>query len=272
MDAVEVLRSGSLQDAFALVKENVRKAPRDSRLRTFLFQLFCISGEWERAVNQLTVIGQIDSLALPMVTTYKSAIRCEMLRARVFAGQALPTVFGKPYAWMSHLIEANRMLSQGHPDQAATLRDMAFEEAPTVSGKADGQEFEWIADADARLGPVIEAVIEGRYFWIPLQRIKRLTIEAPVDLRDKVWMPAHFLWTNEGNAVGFIPTRYPGSESAGDDSLALSSRTEWREQGDWYLGLGQRMFATDTNEIAVMDVRKLELNTTADPDPVATDG
>lgn len=272
MDAIELLRSGSLQDTFATVKEQVRKAPREARLRVFLFQLFCISGEWERAVNQLTVLGELDPLAMPMVTTYKAAIRCELLRARVFAGTATPTIFGKPAAWISHLLEANRLLGTGHPGEAAQMRDLAFEEAPATSGKADGQEFAWIADADPRLGPVLEAIVEGKYYWVPLTRVKRITVEPPVDLRDKVWLPVHFEWTNKGEVVGFIPTRYPGSESAGEDTLALSHKTEWREQGDWFLGLGQRMLATDVAEIALMDLRKLELDTSDEPEAAANDG
>ena len=65
----------------------MRQAPRDARLRTFLFQLFCLFGEWDRAVIQLTAAAELDPLALPMAQTYRAAIRCEMLRAKVFAGE-----------------------------------------------------------------------------------------------------------------------------------------------------------------------------------------
>jgi len=141
----------------------------------------------------------------------------------------------------------------------AILRDAAFEQAPTTSGSHDGVAFEWIADADPRLGPLLEAIVEGKYYWVPFASIRRIDIEKPADLRDQVWMPAQFTWTNGGEAYGFIPTRYPGSAAAADPTLALSRRTEWREEGDWYLGLGQRMLATDAGEIALMDLRRLDL-------------
>jgi type VI secretion system protein ImpE len=78
-------------------------------------------------------------------------------------------------------------------------------------------------------------------------------------------MPARFVWANGGEAFGFLPTRYPGSQAAEDPALALSGRTEWRERGTWQLGLGQRMLATDGGEFAVMDVRRIELAEVAEP-------
>jgi type VI secretion system protein ImpE len=258
MDAREMLRSGDPGAALSLLKEEVRRAPRDPRLRTFLFQLFCIGGDWDRALTQLTVASELDPLALPMAQTYRAAIRCEILRERVFAGVRSPTVFGEPEPWMSLLIEANRRLAAGADEDAAGLRDDAFEQAQTVAGTIDGRPFEWIADADQRLGPMLEAIVDGNYWWVPFHRLQRVVIEAPADLRDQVWMPANFTWANGGQSVGFVPTRYPGSESA-EPGLALARRTEWREQGDWSLGLGQRMLATDAEEVSLMDLRRLEI-------------
>lgn len=257
MDARDILRSGDPRAALEALKQEVRRAPRDARLRTFLFQLFCIFGEWERALNQLAVAAELDSAAVPMAQTYRATIRCEMLRERVFAGRRTPTVFGDPEPWIPLLIEANRLLAGGHGDHAARLRDDAFEQAPGAAGTIDDRPFEWIADADPRLGPVLEAIIDGKYYWVPFGRLRRLTIDAPADLRDQVWMPAQFVWTNGGDAVGFVPTRYPGSAAA-DAPLALARRTEWQGDGEWLLGLGQRMLATDAEEAALMDVRRVE--------------
>jgi type VI secretion system protein ImpE len=253
------LRSGEARAALEQLKQDVRKAPRDARLRTFLFQLFCVFGEWERAVTQLTVVAELDPGALPMVQAYRAAIRCEILRGKIFAGERTPTVFGDPEPWMSLLIEANRLLAAGRAGEAAGLREAAFEQAPAVGGTIDGEAFEWIADADPRLGPMLEALVDGKYYWVPFHRLRSLDIEAPADLRDQVWMPAHFVWTNGGDSVGFVPTRYLGSDAA-DPELALSRRTEWQEHDDdWFLGLGQRMLATDAGEHAVMDVRSIVL-------------
>jgi type VI secretion system protein ImpE len=258
-DARETLRSGDARAALEQLKQEVRRAPRDVRLRVFLFQLFCVVGEWERAVMQLTAAAQLDPTTLPMAQAYRMAIRCEVTRTKVFAGSRSPTIFGEPEPWMSLLVEAVRVLAAGQETEAAGLRDAAFEQAPAASGSIDGAPFEWIADADPRLGPVLEAMVDGKYYWVPFYRLRTLEIEPPADLRDKVWLPARFVWANGGDALGFLPTRYPGSEAAADPALALAGRTEWRKQGDWSLGLGQRMLATDTGEFALMDVRRIDV-------------
>ena len=269
MDSLASLRDGDLQAALAHVKQDVRNAPREARHRIFLFQLFCVSGEWDRAITQLTVASELDPLAIPMMQAYQAAIRCEMLRARVFAGARSPTVFGDPQPWMSLLIEANRRLAAGADAEAAGLRDSAFEAAEAASGAIDGHDFEWLADADPRLGPMLEAIIDGRYFWVPFGRLSAVSIEPPADLRDQVWLPAEFTWTNGGQSMGFIPARYPGSAESGDPALALGRRTEWRERGDWYLGLGQRMLATDAGEHPLLDIRRITFRAASMADAAA---
>ena len=268
MDARELLAGGDPAGALDALKAEVRKSPRQANLRTFLFQMFCVFGEWDRALTQLTVAAELDPLALPMAEAYRILIRCEMVREGVFGGTRTPTLFGHPLPWVPLLVEANRLLAQGSPGPAAQLRDQAFEAADPVAGTLDGEAFDWIADADPRLGPVLEAVLDGTYYWIPMQHVSAVRIEPPADLRDQVWLPVEFTWTNGGQAAGFVPTRYPGSAAADDKLLALGRRTEWVPRGeDWALGLGQRMFTTGEADKAIMDVRDLVLG----PEP-AEDG
>lgn len=263
MDAKQMLRDGDPRGALEALKQEVRKSPREASLRTFLFQMFCVFGEWDRALTQLSVAAELDPLALPMAEAYRTLIRCEMVREGVFAGARTPTVFAHPLPWVPLLIEALRALSAGAVVAAAGLREEAFEQAEAVPGSADGEAFDWIADADPRLGPVLEAMVDGAYYWIPFQHIRELRIEAPVDLRDQVWLPAEFTWTNGGAAVGFIPSRYPGSATAPDPLLAVGRKTEWTTLGDpgdgWDLGLGQRMFTTGDDDVALLDLRRLIL-------------
>jgi len=271
------LREGKLEDALSQLQEQVRDDPSSARLRVFLFQLLAVMGEWGRALNQLEVAGDLDPGTLAMVQAYREALHCEGLRAEIFSGRRSPLVFGEPEAWIALLMEALRLTAEGQYRKAGDLRAQAFEAAPTTSGTIDDQAFEWIADADTRLGPVLEAVVNGRYYWIPFHRIREIHVEKPEDLRDLVWMPAHFKWANSGETVGMIPTRYPGSETREDNLLRLAQKTEWdRQEGDAYLGAGQRMLATDAGDHPLMDVRLVLLNTedTAEepPSEAGTDG
>jgi type VI secretion system protein ImpE len=158
-------------------------------------------------------------------------------------------------------LEALKFDAANDGERANAARKQALEQAPSCAGSINGERFEWLADADARLGPVIEAVINGRYFWVPLQRVQRIEFDAPVDLRDAVWTPATFTWTNGAHTVGLIPTRYNHTLATGDDSLLLARRTEWVESSACSgYGLGQRMLATDTGDYALMDVRVIEFD------------
>jgi type VI secretion system protein ImpE len=268
--AEQAVREGDLDAALTHLQQQVRQDPSTAELRVFLFQLLSVMGQWDRAVTQLDVAGDLDAGALAMVQMYREAVKCERLRDAVFSGRTSPMVFGEPDEWLALLIEALLVSGTPRAGEAQSLRARALEAAPPSAGTIDGQPFEWIADADARLGPVCEAVINGRYYWVPFSRLSRLDIEAPTDLRDVVWMPAHFAFTNGGEAVGVIPTRYPGSETSADPLIRLARKTIWIETGpDTYVGEGQRLFATDAAEFAVMDVRSILFtgDAGAPPDP-----
>jgi len=265
MLAEDRLREGDLDETLRQLQEQVRKEPANTKYRVFLFQLLAVMGQWERAMNQLNVAGELDAGTLAMVQTYREALRCEVLRGEIFAGRRSPLVFGEPEEWFALLLEAQRLLAQGAGEQAMEMRERALETAPATPGTIDGAPFEWIMDGDNRLGPVVEAIVNGRYYWVPFQRIRSLQIEEPADLRDLVWMPAHFTWANGGESAGLIPTRYPGSETSPDPELRRGRRTEWLEQsGGAYVGQGQRMFFTDSGEYPLMEVRSITLVTGTD--------
>jgi type VI secretion system protein ImpE len=202
-----------------------------------------------------------------MVQTYREALLCEGLRADVFAGKRSPVVFGKPEQWIALLLESLSLMADGQYAKSQDVRNQAFELAPATSGiigdpsGPDSETFEWIADADARMGPVLEAIINGRYYWVPFHRIQSINIEVPEDVRDMVWMPAYFTWANGGETVGLIPTRYPGSEESEDKLVRLAQKTIWQElDNGLYQGMGQRMFATEMGEYPLMDLRLVTLN------------
>jgi type VI secretion system protein ImpE len=264
--AEQSLKEGDLLAALAHVQDAVRANPSDARLRTFLFQLLCVLGQWERALNQLKVASELDSIALPMRQMYGEAVRCEVIRAEVFEGKRSPLVLGEPDQWLALLIESRLRAGAGEQAHAEDLRLRAFEAAPTSSGTLDGQRFEWIADADSRLGPVLETIINGRYYWLPFSRVSSVTVEAPEDLRDMVWMPAQITFDNGGSALALIPTRYPGSHAATDGALALSRKTEWVEVApDVFHGLGQRVLVTDAGDSPLLQIRSVTIDSVAAP-------
>lgn len=262
--AEQAVRNGDPEAALQTLQEQVRRDPSDAKLRVFLFQLLCVLGQWERALTQLNVAAELDPKALAMAQMYREAVQCERLRTEVFAGKKSPVVFGEPEQWLALLIESLLTRESSGEAQAQQLRARAFEEAPATAGAIEGHPFEWIADADMRLGPVCEAIINGRYYWVPFARLSRIDLDKPEDLRDVVWMPAHFQFANGGESVGLIPTRYPGSEASSEPGIRLARVTVWNEQSpDVFVGLGQRIFTTDAGDHAIMDVRTIVLGEAA---------
>ncbi len=256
--AEALVKEGNLSEALQKLQEQIRADASNADLRVFLFQLLSVMGQWDRALTQLNVSADMDPVNLLMAQMCRQALQCEALRADIFAGKRSPLLFGEPEEWVGWLLQANQMMCQGKAEQAQQLREKAFEAAPAVSGKINDTPFEWVADADPRLGPIIEAIINGNYYWVPLCHVHELEIEAPTDLRDLVWLPAQFTWTNGGQAVALIPTRYPGSETSDDHKVQMARKTEWVEQSkDFYVGLGQRMLATDADEYPLLEVRKI---------------
>lgn len=256
MTAAELLKAGQPAAALKALTEQVRAKPADAKLRVFLAQLLCVLGQWERALNQLAVAAEMEPLAVPMKQVYGEAVRCEGVRAEVFSGKRTPMIFGQPDEWLALLIESLLRAGRGETELAENLRQRAFDAAPATPGTIDGVAFDWLADGDMRLGPVLEAFVNGRYYWIPFARLAEIKVEPPEDLRDCVWTPAHLQFENGGEALALIPTRYEGSQDSPDGELQLARKTEWVEsRPDVWTGLGQRVFSSSAGEHPLMDAR-----------------
>ncbi|MBX3316231.1 MAG: hypothetical protein KF902_05135 [Phycisphaeraceae bacterium] len=265
--AASLVKEGRLADALSRLQDQVRKEPAKPEHRVFLFQLLSVLGSWDRALTQLNVAADMDPSTLLMAEVCRPALACEVLRKQIFEGKRSPLLLGEPQEWVGWLVQALQLQAQGKTAAAAELRVKAFEAAPATPGRINDEPFEWISDADQRLGPVMEAIIEGKYYWVPMNHIREITIEPPADLRDVVWTPALFTWSNGGKKVGLIPTRYPGSESVNDDAIRLGRKTDWIDAGpDLQIGLGQRMLATDNSEHPILEVRSIVMG---DPAPEA---
>jgi len=258
MTAEEFLKAGNLDEAIKAIQSVVRDDPTNPRPRIFLFQLLSVLGDWQKATTQLKVLSDMDSESMMLARIFEPILLCESFRADVFSGKRTPIIFGEPPEWIGGLVQALKLFSDGEVQSGIKFRDQAFEAAPASGGTIDGQPFDWIADADERLGPVLEVILEGSYYWIPFCRIRQVVVEAVTDLRDLVWAPAHFVWENGGQATGHIPTRYAGTEDSTDNLLKLARKTEWLSRNGVHPGLGQRLFATDTNEYALLEVRNIE--------------
>lgn len=261
----------SLAEQLQDLQSQVKRDAGSAKLRIHLFQLLCVMGQWQRALAQLQLCGQLDAKALAMAQTYREAIRCEMFRGEVFAGRRAPHVIGKPPAWIGLLVEALRHDGSGEASTAGAMRAQAMEAAEPTACSVDGVSCEWLMDGDSRLGPVCEVFANGQYYWLPFESCGGIQIDPPADMRDLVWAPAEVLLPNEGRVPVLMPARYPDPPAGVDytDELKLGRATHWLANGpETWFGLGQRVWMSDAGEHPILDTRLISMQQPA----IATDG
>jgi len=95
---------------------------------------------------------------------------------------------------------------------------------------------------------MLEAIVDGKYYWVPFSRIKEITLDPPSDLRDLVWAPAILTLSAGAQKVALLPVRYPGTEKSGAGPALLARKTDWADRGGIGVGIGQRVLATDAAE------------------------
>ena len=83
--------TGAVEAALRLVKTN----PTNQAARTFLFELSCFSGDWERAEKQLDVIGHQDAKAMIGSLIYRQNFTAERNRLKLFSDGLKPEFLGR---------------------------------------------------------------------------------------------------------------------------------------------------------------------------------
>lgn len=262
MDAQSLLKSGDIAGARAALAGELRKAPQDAKLRQFFWQLLAVAGEWDKAEQQLRTLATTEPKAMMLGSVYNQALGAMRARAKVMSGEVRATSLVGSEPWVDGLLDALQAFGRGDPD-AAARSEAALAEAPATAGTMDGEPFQWIADADQRFGPMLEAVIGEHYGFVPFAACKRIKVSEPSDLRDFVWLPIEIETLSGQVSMAFTPVLYPGTEATGDNGLMLARRTDWVERGgaggSWEVGLGQRLLSSDGPENGILSIRDIRL-------------
>lgn len=249
------LQHRSLEEIKASATETVRKKPASARDRWLLYQLLCIDGEWERALRQLQTWATLEPDSDARAQLHRGLVRAEAFRAEVFAGTREPGFVSPPPAWVETLLQANVRLAHENLAEADALREAALDEAAATRGEGPRLgAFAWLTESDTRLGPVCEMVTGAGYRWIPFAQMRSLRIEPAGTLTDVVWLPARVVMHDDAVFNGYLPTRYPGSES-GPEPIRLARETRWSCAGETtVIGLGQKTWTTDAGDWGLLEI------------------
>ncbi len=236
MNPQELFRAGRLNEAVEALSAEVRDDPTDARRRTFLFELLCFAGQWDRAEKQLDVLSQRGRDAAMGTLLYRSALHAERVRQEMFTSGTFPTG-----------------------------------PAPRpVSGTLNGSPFQSLADADPRIGARLEIFAAGQYTWIPLEQIASVRMQAPQRLRDMLWVPAAVRTSPDFRGVELgevlVPALAPLSWQHHDDDVRLGRVTTFEPlPDDGEAPVGQKLLLVDGQEFPILELRELDIV----PAPVA---
>lgn len=270
MNAGQMFKSGKLREAIDAQTQEVKAQPGDQNARLFLFELLAFAGDLERARRQLDALKYDDPELENTLQTYRHLLDAEQLRRNLFAEGLPPRFFGAPPATAQLRLEAVNRLRTGSPVEAADLVRQASAAEPDLQGSWNGQPFRSLRDWDDRFGPILEVMAHGIYFWVPLEQVQLLHMKAPRFPRDLLWIPATLELAEEAGPV-YLPTLYPGSYEQPDDRIRLGHLTDSQSlEGGLTLGLGQRTFYRDEDEVGILECRQLEIRPATSPDAPET--
>lgn len=260
MTAKALLDAGQLNAAIEQLNKDVKAHPTDHRLRSFLFELLCFAGDYQRADRQLEVIGHQSAATEIGVQIYRNAMTAEQKWQRTFAAGLQPHFILKPPPYAHLHLEAVNRLRENQPQEAAALLEESARTRPAVTGCLNGQPFTTLRDSDDLLAPFLEVIIHDNYTWLPFDQLKRVEIAAPQRLRDLLWTTAKIETCDGPAGEVLLPVLYAGSHSQANDQIRLGHMTDWQPFGLGLVrGLGQRLLLADDYEHAILQVRTLEL-------------
>ena len=234
MSAKQLFEQGRVREAQKALSAWLRDNPTDRAQRTFLFELLCFSGEYDRAEKQLGVLAKDGGDAELGAVLYYSALHAEKTRHDLFRSEDFPS----------------------------------SEHRSALSGNFNGKSFTTITDADPTIGPRLEVYAAGAYVWIPFEHIASIHAGPPKRLRDTLWMPAYVLTAPsfKGADLGdvLLPAVYPFSWKSDDESVWLGRKTEWvADDRSNEFPVGQKMLLIDGEEAPILELRSLEFASAA---------
>ena len=259
MTAEELLKAGHLSAAVERLNQEVRSRPTDMQRRTFLFELLCFAGDYQRAERQLDVLGHQSATAEIGVQVYRHILAAEQARQRLFSEGVQPTFLFPPPSYAHLHLEALHRLCNHQPAEAVALLEQSQRSQPPLKGSLAGQPFTEWRDGDDLLAPFLEVIVHNTYVWLPFEQIKHLTISVPQRLRDLLWIPAT-LESHHG-PVGdvFLPVLYAGSSEHTDERVKLGRMTDWKVVAEGLaLGVGQHLFCIDGQDRGMLEFRDIE--------------
>jgi type VI secretion system protein ImpE len=256
----DLFHAGKLGEAIEAAAEAVRSAPSDLSARWLLAELLIVSGQHDRADQQLDTIMSLEAAAAAAVVPVRHLLRAATMRQDFYAGKGLPEFLDDgPSAALRLLLEATVVLRDGDEAKAGELVTQAERLRPAMAGTCGDRDFKDFRDLDDLTAGAFEVLTKtGKYYWIAVERVERLEFSPPQRPLDLIWRPVEMAVPGAFEAEVFMPAIY-GTLEATDEAARLGRRTDWLgNEPAPVRGVGQRVFAIDgEDEVGMLELTEL---------------
>lgn len=230
--AQELYREGKLTEAIASLQTYLRDRPGEKTARSFLFELLCFAGEFDRARKQLSILAEGSKESGLGAAFYLAALAGETERQ----------------AWYDNA-PGTKAPASGDP----------------VNGCLDGKPFAGIRDIDPRMGESLELFAAGNYHRISLRNLKAITFDPPARVRDLYWRTAAIETSAEMGSSDLdsilVPVLYPQTWLFDDDLTRLGRTTDFAPSGAGFeVPFGQRIFEMGGRQVPILEIRRIEFD------------
>jgi type VI secretion system protein ImpE len=232
MTPQDLLKAARLNEAINALSEELRSDPANLKGRTFLFELLCFCGDYDRAERHLDVLSQASPQSEMGAVLYRGLLNAMRTRQEVY-----------PKGKIQNLLSAGV--------------------TGPLSGRLNETPFERIVDSDPRIGANLEVFSAGAYLRIPFSVISSVEIDPPRRLRDTLWIPAviHATSAFGGRELGecYLPALTPFAANHQSDVVRLGRETVWEEGEEGEISpIGQKLLLINGEEVPILEIRKLE--------------
>ncbi|WP_425617151.1 type VI secretion system accessory protein TagJ [Anatilimnocola sp. NA78] len=256
MDAKQAFDSGNLKGAIEAQTQKVKSAPGDTRARTFLFELLCFAGDWDRANKQLDALSVQEAQAAWGVQVYQNLLAAEKTRQKVFSEGVKPETFIDQPAFLSLHLDAISKLREGNGAAATALLEQSTAQQKVLKGELNGNPVSGLKNADDLLSPILEVMVMRDYVWVPWEQVQSLSVMPPQRPRDLIWAAAKLTLTDGIQRSCYLPALYPGSSAADNDEAKLGRLTDWVQiENGPVRGLGQHLLMVGESDIGLLEIR-----------------
>lgn len=259
-EGFSLFESGDLEGAIAATIALVKDDPMDVKNRFFLAELFCFSGQWERADKQLDTVAKQEEQATQRSNLLRQLIRAEIAREQFFTDGRVPELSTDPSEVIGHCLRSSIAIREKDYDTAASLLSLVEMKRAKISGTMGETAFSDLRDLDDLTSSFFEVLTSnGKYYWVPMENIVSIEFSPPETVKDLLWRNVNLSVSDGLNGEVYLPVRYSETRNSEVESLKLGRETDWTDPEKGFVcGIGQREFLVGEDVVPIMELNRIE--------------